>query len=295
MTDAKLIQNLNSLFGSDRSVLRKKLIDVRDITSKWERIGRDIRKKTRQPVNTNIGLFDETFDEIDDPKADMFWLGDSSFFYEVILNSGVKSGLDWDKKLAVKCRGSVKFCVVWASLLMPYYAIDTYCMKYTPDPGEFKFSPYIPSTKREKLIVSQVRDMLKEHGFTRITKKLSKRKVPKAITDCYDKGTATVFHCLFSDTHYYQDDYVRFSDSSSGKPIAGVYSGTTVGWYERLDRRGRVIERSTWREYSSGDRTTTYLDKKFNITEIRTVQVKPGGKHSEITLDVKNRRIKRKK
>lgn len=292
MTDAKLIQSLNTLFGSDRSVLRKKLLDVSANTSKWERVGRAIRKNTRQPVNMNLSLFEETFDNLSDPKADMYWLGDSSYCYEILLNSGVKSGLDWDKKLAVKCGGTAKLCVVWASLLIPYYAIDTYCMKYKSEPGEFIFTPYIPSTKREKLIIAQIRDVMKDNGFARMTKKLSKRKVPRAITDCREKGEATVFNCLFSDTQCYHDDYVRFSDEFMGKRISGAYSGTTVGWYERLNRRGSVIERYTWREYPSGEHVTTYLDKKFRVTKVRISQAGSGGKHSELILDVKTRKVK---
>ena len=293
MTDTKLIQNLNSLFGSDRSILRKKLIDVCKKTSKWERMGREIRKKTRQPTNIHPCLFEDTFEKLNNPQADMFWLGDSAYYYEILLNSGVKSGLDWDKKLALKCGGTAKLCVVWASLLLPYYAMDTYCMKYTPKPGEFEFSPYVPSKKREKQIVSRVRDVMREHELTRMTKKLANRKVPKAITDCREKGEATVFDCLFSDTQCYQEDYVRLSDGR--EPITGAYSATTVGWYERLDRKGNVIERSTWREFPSGDRVAIHLDKRFRVVEIRTIQSGPGSKHrSEMVLDIKKKRLRTK-
>ncbi len=292
MTESELIKHLNTLFGRDRGVLCKKLIDVRENISQWERLGRALKKNTRQPVNANPCLFEDTFSKLDDPKADMYWLGDSSYYYEILLNSGIRSGLDWDKRLARKCGGTAKLCVVWASLLLPYYAMDTYCMTYTPKPGEWKFTPYVPSVKREKHILSQVRDVMREHGIARMTKKLAKRKVPKAITDCREKGEATVFNCLFSDTKFYQEDFVRFSDSISKNPIAGVYPGTTVGWRERLDRKGSVIERSTWREYPSGDTITTYLDKSFRVIEIRISQGGPKSKRRPtIILDIKKKKL----
>lgn len=292
MTETELIQNLNSLFGSDRSELRKKLIEVRESVSQWERLGRALRTNVRQPINVNPCFFEDTFSKLDDPKADMFWVGDCSYYYEILLNPGIKSGLDWDKRLALKCGGTAKLCIVWASVLLPYYAIDCYCMKYKTKPDEFEFTPYIPSAKKEKHMLSQVRDVMRENGFTRMPKTLAKRKVPKAITDCREKGKATVFDCLFSDTQCYQEHFVRFTDSTGKNPIAGVYPGTTVGWRERLGRKGGVIERYTWREYPSGDTITTFLDKKFRVTEIR---VSRGGTKSKqkptMLLDIKKKKL----
>jgi len=288
MTEAELIRCLNSLFGKDRSLLRQKLMEVREDSSKWEKTGKIIRRKTGQPVNTNTGTFEETFEHLDDPHADMYWVGDCSYYYEILLNRGVKTGLDWDRKLALKCGGTAKLCEVWASLLLPYYILDSYSRKYTPSPGEFEFTPYNPATKREKLIVSQIREVMQERGFSPITKKMARKSVPKAITDCREEGEASVFDCLFSDTQCLQEDRVRFSDSP--KPIKGVCPNTTVGWYERIDRKGGVVERSTWREYPSGDRVITYLDKKFRVVRVRVV---PGGSRtkSQIIVDTKKREL----
>lgn len=293
MTDAKLVQNLNTLLGSDRSALRKKLLEVRQDVSKWENLRRVINKKTRQPIQSTPCLYEEAFDELNDPELDMSWIGDASYSYDILLNSSPDSGLDWDKKLAVKCGGTAKRCVVWASVLLPYYAIDTYCIIYTPKAGEFEIYPYTPSTKREKKILSQIRDIMKEHGFSRMTKKLAKRKVSKAITDLREKGEATVFDCLFSDIHCYEENHVRFTGDPVAIDGAGVCSGVTVGWRERIDRKGKVLERSEWRQYPSGDLVITHLDSKFRVTEIKVVEKVSGKKlYSEINLDVKKRKIK---
>jgi len=71
---------LNILFGRNRNALRKRLLEVSKDFSPWERIGRELRKQTRQPVNTNSGLFEETVENLNNPKADMFWLGDASYY-----------------------------------------------------------------------------------------------------------------------------------------------------------------------------------------------------------------------
>ncbi len=290
MSETELIRNLNSLFGWDRTLLRQKLIEVRQDTSRWEKVGREIKKKTQQPVKASLGLFEDTFDQLDTPKADMFWVGDGSYYYEILLNSGVRSGLDWDKRLALKCGSTAKLCVVWASLLMPYYALDTYCMKYNTDPGEFEFHPYNPVKKREISIISQVRDILNQHGFAFVAKRLAKKAVPKAVTDCRERGEATVFDCLFSDTKFYQEHHVRFSDSS-GESIKGIFPDTTVGWGDRVDREGGR-ERSTWCEYQSGDTVITRLDEKYRVVEITIQSCSHNKLKSEMTVDINKRKLK---
>jgi len=288
MTEAELIRSLNSLFGKDRSLLRQKLMEVRQDTSRWKKTGRSIHRKTGQPVNAYIGLFDDTFDLLDDPDGDMFWLGDCSYCYEILLNRGVQTGLDWDKRLALKCGGTAEFCVVWASLLLPCYALDTYCLKYNKHPGEYELFPHTVATKRQKVIVRQIREVMTEQGFERIAKRRAKQKVPRAITDCHEKGEATVFDCLFSDLYYYQERHVRFSDFD--KLIKGAYRGTTVGWSERADRNG-IIERSTWCEYPSKERVITKLDEKFRVIEIIIQRNSRNRIKSEITVDINKRKV----
>jgi hypothetical protein len=264
MREDQLIRELNRLFGKDRKALREALLAIDPGFKTYKAIGRQIRRQTGQPVLMADELLIEIPDDLSEDKCDMFWLGDISYYYEIVLNREIKRGMDFDKKLALHCGGPVYICVVWISLLFPIYAIDTYSMAYLSNPPQWEFTPHYLKLKAEKISIYRIRQILRDNGFSRASKKFSAQKVRKAITDCRVQGEATVFDCLFSDTQQFHEDIVRFPDES----LPGTYPGTEISWLERYNQRGQLIEKYVYQSFSSGDSIRTYLNGKTRIKEV---------------------------
>ncbi len=221
-------------------------------------------------MSYGFGLFEETLENLTDRKFDLLWTGDCSYCYSIILNQGIKRGGDWGRKLALRCGGTTHLCDMWVSTALPYYAIDTYSMAYNPKLKQYEFKPFRPSKKRDAQLVKTLTNIPKLHGFKKISKRVSKLRVPKAITDCREKGEATVFNCLFSDTQCYTETIRRISD----EPLPGVLKGTKVSSQECLTPSGKIIEKYHSYRVESGDYVRIHLDKQNRITKVEVEQGK---------------------
>jgi len=186
----------------------------------------------------------------------------------MILNQGIKRGGDWGRNLAQRCNGTVNICDIWVSILLPYYTINFYSMTYNRKLKEYEFKPFRPKKKRDIRLANILTGIPKAHGFKKISKRVSKLKVSNAITDCRQKGEATVFDCLFSDTQTYREDILRFSD----KPLQGILKGTEISWQECITPSGRMIEKYHCYRIESGDYVRLHLDQKDRITKVEVVQ-----------------------
>ena len=286
VTEKDTILQLDQLFDRERVPLSELVSRALENSKRARRVGRALRKQTGKPVRFGSGLLVESPEEADCIDLDL--VGDFSFRYEIVLNAGVKQGLDFDAKLAQRCKGPVHMCWVWVSLLLPCYTIDTFDMAYTNATNQWEFSPHTPSKGVEQRTLNLTRTLMSEHGYSRVTKKLARLKVPKATTDCCRRGEATVFDCLFSDTQDFHCGIVRCTHLG----VPGVYPGSKVGWREHIGDRGQVLEKYTWREFRSGDWVTTYLDSKARVTKVKVVR-KVGKQKREMVLDVE-KRLRRK-
>lgn len=264
MKTQTFIESLNELFGRDRSFLRKALLEMCNDLRPFERLGRRLKKETGQPVGVWSALTSETLDNLDNPKFDLFDTGDPAYEYQIVLNPGIKRGYDYDEKLIRHCGGTALICHIWVSILLPYYAIDIYSMKHDPQQNLWEFNPYTPKRRSEKKVVEIVREVLKSMGYRKISKVMAKQIVPKAITDVCEKGSATVFSCLFSDIKEYQGATVRFLNN----PFSADYPDLDLGWREVIDRRGRLLKRSHYFYLPTGECVVVDLDKNYRATKI---------------------------
>ncbi len=288
MTKAELINELNSLFGKNRDKLCDRLKVAMGDIARWENIGAEIHKKTRQPIRGAELISEDMAEWIKNPKAKIEDIGDCSFYYEIILNGGVKDGMDWDIELAERCKGGSKICTIWSSLLFPYYSTDYYLMKYIREIDEIELLPYRPSTKREVQIEAKINDIFKSNGLKLITPKLANTIVPKAMTDVKDKGKATVFACLFSDIHEYKEDYFRGSCFDDKKNrLDHIFPGTEISWNERLSRKNKVIERYVSIHCPSGELVHIDLDDQYRIEKVKYSHKL----NKSLTLDVKKKKL----
>ena len=292
MKNSELINELDVLFGKNRTGLRDKLKETVDKLEMWDGIGAEIHKKTNQPIRGMELISEEMHEAIKNPDAKFEDIGDCCFYYEMVLNSGIKDGLDWDMDLTENCKGGSKICTIWANLLFPYYAIDYHLMTYKREIDEVEILPYKPTTKREMKIVEKIKDIFKANGFKLISTKLAKTVVPKAMTDVKGKGEATVFDCLFSDIHYYTDYYSRFScfGENGQNKLDHIYPGTEIRWREKLNKNNKVIERYISIDCPSGETIHIDLDNKYKISKIIL-----SNRGNEMTLDVKNKKLNKKK
>ena len=287
MTNAELINELNVLFGKNRAKLHNKLKAAIENIPFLDNIGYQIHSKTNQPIRGSELLSKDILEGIKNPDFEIEEIGDCCFYYEIVLNSGIKDGMDWDIKLADKCKGGVKICNIWSSLLFPYYTIDYYLMKYKQEYGEVEITPYKPSTKRELQIDTKIKDIFKSNSIKPVSAKLAKSIVPKAITDVKPKGEATVFDCLFSDIQSYTDYKSRFSYGHNDQnKLNHIYPNTEISWKERIDTKNRVLERNFTISCQSGETIYIELDEKYQISKIILPDT-----HNNMTLDVKKKKL----
>jgi hypothetical protein len=281
MNTKELIKILNTKFDRDRTPLRELAAEAMANLPKGRRLGRELRKQIQQPVMYDPGLLIDSAEKANQPECDM--IGDLSFLYQIVLNPGVKRGLDFDMKLAQSCGGTVYMCRMWVSLLLPYYATDIFSMTYTPQIDQWEFGPYTPRKKSEKKIILKIHNLMHILGHSPVTKKLGQVKVPKATTDCCNRGKANVFDCLFSDSQDFSSDFLRCTNETPG-----AYPGSNAGWWERIDNKGRILRKYNWLEFESGDWVTMHLDSKSKVTKVEVTRV-IGKKTRKFRLDVEKK------
>ena len=286
----EIIDRVRRVFGGRRTALRKLIIDERDHLNKarWDRIGEQLYSATRKSVQGFKPFLDEGYEHVDDPDYNTYQLGDASAYYNILLNRGVKSGLDWDKRLCARCGGTVRRCSLFVSAVLPVYITDLWYQTYSRSPRYWAFGPIIKLRRTEARIVKLAEQVLRKAGFHPLSKELARVVVPGAVTDCRRKGGASVFDCLFSDIYGLDREHTRMSD---GRPLPDFYNSQTPSWKEWYTSSGVLTKREIYRTFPSGDVVTTVLDGRDRVTEVRvfpkkgmssqTFKVKTGTKTRE--------------
>lgn len=285
MTEKEILASIKKLFGRNREPLRKSLkkaFEAMQEYDKWWDIKKILHRKTGQAVATWCGLMEETFANIGRKNAKLDYIGDPSFRYEIVLNPDRVKGLDWDKKLAMECGGTVNICVVWINMLLPLYAMDFFSLSYSEKDEAYEYKPYKPKTAAEKEIVKTVKDELKARDLQMVSRKLASTQPGGAYTDLATDGEATVFQCLFSDLLGYQEEWLKVNEHELADPIKGV----KVGWREHFNRRGKILKTEIYRTFPSGDQIKTVMDGKDRVVQVRVVPASGPGRDVSFILDV---------
>lgn len=109
-----LMKGVAEVFGNNKKRLfeilkrfdEKKRLDFWG-TALFARCKRHLTIRSNLFEEVSIALRKKMFNEID-----IKWMGDLSFTVDVVLNEDLKSGLDFFKKLANKCGGTIHFAVL---------------------------------------------------------------------------------------------------------------------------------------------------------------------------------------
>lgn len=287
----EIVKVAQHYFGKNRTALKKKLLTYEfsgKVTRKWKR---NIKQVTSHPFRLYFKLFDEVIDGIIDndiSEIDWHWIGDVSWEIEVVLNPDIKSGLDWDKRLATKCGGTAHILRIQFSDLIPCYTIDTYTMSYDKKQNYYGFTPLKKLLNDEKKIVNAFKKLFRNEGYTFLNKREALKKYDGLYSDL--KNNATLFDVLFTDISHYETDYVKFSD----KPSMDQF-GVSFRWKEYYKSTGTLIKREEDRHYPSGNHQRTILDEKGRITDVIVRRNFGNKKFQEVAVDVVSEYRKRKK
>lgn len=218
-------------------------------------------------------------------KLDWNWIGDLSWDIEIILNKEVESHLDFDKKLAARCKkNTIRYLNIYISDIIPAYSISTFS-KYYRD-NIYEFGPLV-LTVTEKKFINSIKSELKKAGYYFVNKKTSLLKFKELRSDLNEDGNASIFDCLFNDVDNYTEGYTRFLD----KKIKNVY-GFEYLWIEYYNSKRELIETEHSRWYKSGDYEATITDKNDVIKEI-TIRPKHD-KPSSIEINIEKLKLKHK-
>ena len=76
------------------------------------------------------------------------------------MNEGIKSGYDWDKKLALKCEGTSRILHFFISDILPYYTLDSYYLTYNKLNYYYEFGKLKNKTKNEMFVIRKIRNLL---------------------------------------------------------------------------------------------------------------------------------------
>jgi len=129
----QVIKESKVFFGKDRTKLKEKLISFKFDGKEYKGWKKLLEATTQQPFDINYGMFGDFVENLKENKLndiDWNWVGDLSWEFKILLNSGIEKGYDWDKRLANKCNGTVRILQVFISDILPCYAIDIYSLTY---------------------------------------------------------------------------------------------------------------------------------------------------------------------
>ncbi len=276
MTDEELIKEIKRLFGSKRITLLKALHECADKIPVQAMIEQELQKTTGLHVKSCVALSDDTLKWMSqkssdikklnfDPEDRSELIGDPSFWFLLLLNKNIKDPLDFDEKLAER-HNTLFFCEIWASILFPLYTYDIYYWKYSKKDNIQEFGPYKPQKKHEAIAVNDMKKAMKTFGYKLISKKTAKTIIRQAITDCAEKGEATVFDCIFSDMTFYTETKSRMNIERNVYPELGM----ECNWREYYDKKHKLYEKKIYMQFYERDDETIVIDsegriKKFEI------------------------------
>ncbi len=293
MTEREIIEQCKYYFGKDRT-LKKDFVLAYDAEKHYGQWIKEIRQIISNAGQIIFNLNDDVILWIKDnevEKIDWGWIGDLSWRMEIILNPKMDKSYDWDKKLALKCGGTVRILKVYFSVVVPCYTFNSYYMTYNKDGNYYEFGSISNYSKEEKQVINKVKKLLEGKKMQYIGKKLYEKQFKELYSDTNSEGNASLFDVLFSDIDYFKKDTIRFCD----KDIIEK-SGTKFRWTEYYDKNGILKERIESRWTSYGDYFKIVLDIKGQIKEIGVTRKEiEDKKYESFKIDIAKEFVKRKR
>ena len=285
MNKTEIIRQAKHFFCKDRKPIKELVLSYEFNGKHYRKWKKEFKKIIDKPFDIHFGIFDDVVLWIKDNKLEEInwnWIGDLSWTIDILLNEGIKNGLDWDIKLATKCNGTTRFFTIYISDIIPCYTFDCHYMIYNKKENYYEFGPILDLTNTEQKTIEIVKKHLKDKDLVFLNRKFCEQKFKELISDTKEDGNASLFDVLFKDTTFYQTEIKR----TSIKQVAEK-SGTTYSWTEFYNLKKVLKERIEYRHLKSGDSIKTVLNAKGQITNVE-VQRKLIGrrKYQKYNLDI---------
>jgi len=284
MTIKEIVEQSKLYFGKNRQRLKKTILAF-DLDGKEYRLwNKQIKQITTKPFEIRYGMFDDVVEWLKQKKfseIDWRWLGDLSWEFKFLLNSGIEKGFDWDKKLALNCGGTARILKIYVSDIVPCFVTDVYYMTYSKKENYWEFGPIEKLSAEEQKFADKAKMFFRDKGFTFLSKKEALMKHEALYSDCKSYGIATLFDVLFSDTENYQHNIKRFNDAPLRDP-----TGKSIHWNENYEKIGKLKLREEYRYYDSKNVECVVTDSLGQIVEVKVWRDIDKLKHSEFRLDI---------
>jgi hypothetical protein len=270
MNKIEIIRQAKYFFGKNRKPIKELVLSYEFNGKHYKQWKKEFKNIIDKPVDIHFGIFDDIVLWIKENKLEEInwnWIGDLSWTIDILLNEGIKNGLDWDIKLATKCNGTTRFFTIYVSEVIPCYTYDCHYMTYNKKENYYESGPVVDLTNTEKKTIEIVEKYLKNKGLVFLNRKFCEQKFKELISDTNKNGNASLFDVLFKDTNFYQTEIKR----TSTKQVAEK-SGTTYSWTEFYNLKKNLKERIEYRHFKSGDCIKTVFDIKGQIKNIEVVR-----------------------
>jgi hypothetical protein len=284
MNIEEIVEQAKLHFGKNRRLLKNKIQSFEFNGKEFSNWKKQFSILTSQPFIISYGVFDDVVDclkEENYSEIDWHWLGDLSWEFKILLNKDVEKGLDWDKKLALKCGGTARIMQIYLSDIVPCFAVDIYYMTYNKAENYYEFGPIQKLLVEERRLRDKVKKFFKNKCYTFLSEKDALKNYSELYSDCNSDGNATLFDVLFSDTENYQTEIKRFND----KKLKDA-AGKRVNWNEYYNKNKKFEKREEYTYFPSGSVLCTETDASNQIIKVKVWRDINEFKHREFVLDI---------
>jgi hypothetical protein len=154
-------------------------------------------------------------------------------------------------------------------------------MKYSKKDNYYEFGPLLTPNRHEKSLVEKATQSFQSSGYFFVNPNLARKKVGGLFSDCRNNGDASIFDELFSDTHSYHDEIVRFVDKDLVDP-----TGVKIRWSKYYFPDMTLRRSEEYRYFPSGNVEWIEFDAEGMISKIKIWRDIGKKSHQEFLLDI---------
>ncbi len=161
------------------------------------------------PFYSQMGIPVEIKNNLKNEKINNKNLGDISDFYTFIFNTDIEWEDYLDNTNLLNRDSEIHYCNIWINWFIPVYYIEVCYIKRIESNNGTLEGPLLKLNNEELNIIENIQNIFNEKGYSLSDFNFLKEKVKGVNTDCFEKDETTVFDCIYSDLHYYQDKFKR--------------------------------------------------------------------------------------
>ncbi|CAM3986079.1 hypothetical protein ACFFVF_02500 [Flavobacterium jumunjinense] len=210
MNKELIVQFINDNFSNNRSNLIQLLKKFNWESSVLKNIYCDLLDNIDKPFYSERGFSQEVKENLNQKTINNDRLGDIADFYTIIFNLNLKESDILDTTNLLKQDSEIHYCNIWISWFLPIYYIEV-CYIKDIDSGKFtQEGPLKELDNLEHILIDKIHKTLKKWNYSLCDFDFLKDKVKEANTDCFEERETSIFDCVFSDLHYYNDKLNRY-------------------------------------------------------------------------------------